>query len=110
MEKKEKKNNKIHDSPFCMVNAIYNANDVAFLKLLSGKVNENMYRNYRIEVYMFHCLQVLELINIVTHKKEGTYVFVFTFLLGIKLRLAANRFRYIYSLTHFYPFKMLAQM
>lgn len=52
----KKKNNKIHDSPFCMVNAIYNANDVAFLKLLSGKVNENMYRNYRIQVYMFHCL------------------------------------------------------
>lgn len=38
-----KKNNKLHDSPFCMVNAIYNANDVAFLKLLSGKVNENTY-------------------------------------------------------------------
>lgn len=34
---KEKKNNKIHDSPFGMVNAIYNANDVAFLKSLSGK-------------------------------------------------------------------------
>ena len=28
----KKKNNKIHDSPFCMVNAIYNANDAAFLK------------------------------------------------------------------------------
>lgn len=40
---KKKKNNKLHDSPFCMVNAIYNANDVAFLKLLSGKVNEKTY-------------------------------------------------------------------
>jgi len=42
--------------------------------------------------------------------KEGTYVFVFTILLGIKLQFAVNKYRYIYSLTHFYPFKMLTQM
>jgi hypothetical protein len=95
------KNNKIHDSPFCMVNAIYNANDVAFLKQLSGKINEKMYLNYKIQVYMIHCLQVLEQINTVTRMKGGTFVFVFTILPGIKLKLAVNKYRYKYSLTHF---------
>jgi len=60
---------------------------------------------------MFHCLWVLELINTVTHMKEGTYVFVFTILLGIKLQPAVNKYRYTYSLTaYFYPLKMRTQM
>ena len=54
---------------------------------------------------------MLELINTVTHMKEGTYVFVFTILLGIKLQLAVNKYHYTYSLTeHFYPLKMRTQM
>jgi hypothetical protein len=42
--------------------------------------------------------------------KEGTYVSVFTILLGIKLQIAVNRYRYMYSLTHSYPLKMLTHM
>jgi len=43
--------------------------------------------------------------------KEGTYVFVFTILLGIKLQPAVNKYRYTYSLTaYFYPLKMRTQM
>lgn len=59
---------------------------------------------------MFHSLQVLDGINTVTHLKEGTYIFVFRFLLEVMLQVAVNRHHYKCSSTHSYPLTMLTQM